>query len=103
MLLSDLQAIAKREQSSRKKYTLRCCLAAGCVSSQAGELKTALEKAVQEAGLSDEVEVRGVGCMRLCCQGPLVSPNQASLETLSSHFGRPSFQAASAKRGNRAS
>ena len=42
MLLSDLQAIAKREQSSRKKYTLRCCLAAGCVSSQAGELKTAL-------------------------------------------------------------
>ena len=82
MLLSDLQAIAKREQSSRKKYTLRCCLAAGCVSSQAGELKTALEKAVQEAGLADEVEVRGVGCMRLCCQGPLVAvdPNDEIYE-----------------------
>lgn len=82
MLLSDLQAIAKRELSSRKKFTLRCCMAAGCVSSQAGEVKAALEKAVEEAGLANEVEVRGVGCMRLCCQGPLVAvdPNDEIYE-----------------------
>ena len=82
MLLSDLQAIAKRELSSRKKFTLRCCMAAGCVSSQAGEVKAALEQAVKEAGLANEVEVRGVGCMRLCCQGPLVAvdPNDEIYE-----------------------
>ena len=73
MFLTDLEAIAKREISSRKKVTIRCCMAAGCMSSQGAEVKAALEKAVEDAGLAGEVEVRGVGCMRLCCQGPLVA------------------------------
>jgi bidirectional [NiFe] hydrogenase diaphorase subunit len=47
-------------------------MAAGCVSSNAEAVKEELEKAVAAAGLSNEVEVRGVGCMRLCCEGPLV-------------------------------
>jgi bidirectional [NiFe] hydrogenase diaphorase subunit len=34
---------------------------------------------VAEAGLQNEVEVRGVGCMKLCCEGPLVA-NDASNE-----------------------
>ncbi len=34
--------------------------------------KKHLDKAVKDAGLEDQVEVRGVGCMKLCCQGPLV-------------------------------
>ena len=73
MLLTDLEAIAKREISSRKRVTIRCCMAAGCMSSQSADVKAALEKAVEDAGLTSEVEVRGVGCMRLCCQGPLVA------------------------------
>jgi len=47
-------------------------MAAGCHSSNSVAVKKALEQAVKDAGLEDLVEVRGVGCMRLCCQGPLV-------------------------------
>jgi bidirectional [NiFe] hydrogenase diaphorase subunit len=72
MDLSELNQIKERELAARKKYTLRCCMAAGCMSSNAESVKEELEKAVTEAGLGQEVEVRGVGCMRLCCEGPLV-------------------------------
>jgi bidirectional [NiFe] hydrogenase diaphorase subunit len=73
MLIEDLNAIAEKERASRKKTIIRCCMAAGCMSSQSEAVKAALEKAVKDEGLSDEVEVQGVGCMRLCCQGPLVA------------------------------
>jgi bidirectional [NiFe] hydrogenase diaphorase subunit len=72
MVIDELNQIAEQELASRKKYTLRCCMAAGCMSSHAEAVKKNLENAVQEAGLGDLVEVRGVGCMRLCCEGPLV-------------------------------
>lgn len=72
MVIDDLNEIAEKERASRKKFTIRCCMAAGCVSSNSGAVKAALEKSVKDAGLDDLVEVRGVGCMRLCCQGPLV-------------------------------
>jgi bidirectional [NiFe] hydrogenase diaphorase subunit len=71
MTLAELQEIKENELFSRKKKTLRCCMAAGCASQGSDELKKNLEQAVQDAGLEDEVEVRGVGCMRLCCEGPL--------------------------------
>lgn len=72
MTLYDLQQIKAKELAARKKITLRCCMAAGCMSSDAKGVKQQLEKTVAEAGLEDEVEVRGVGCMKLCCEGPLV-------------------------------
>ena len=34
--------------------------------------QTTTRGAVAGAGLQDQVEVRGVGCMKLCCEGPLV-------------------------------
>ena len=73
MLLEDLVRIKEEELGRRKKHTLRVCLAAGCVSSNAEAVKAALDSAVKEAGLETEVEVRGVGCMKLCCEGPLVA------------------------------
>ena len=72
MVLNDLLAIKEKELAARKPLTLRCCLAAGCISSHASDVKAQLEKAVQDAGLEDKVQVRGVGCLRLCSQGPLV-------------------------------
>jgi bidirectional [NiFe] hydrogenase diaphorase subunit len=72
MVIDDLIEIAEKERATRKKYVVRCCLAAGCMSSSSKAVKEGLEKAVKEAGLEDQVEVRGVGCMKLCCQGPLV-------------------------------
>jgi bidirectional [NiFe] hydrogenase diaphorase subunit len=72
MVIDDLNEIAEKERTSRKKFTIRCCMAAGCVSSNSDAVKKSLEQAVKDAALEDLVEVRGVGCMRLCCQGPLV-------------------------------
>lgn len=72
MDIDDLNEIAQKEKASKKKHTIRCCMAAGCMSSQSKIVKDELDKAVKTAGLEDEVEVRGVGCMKLCCQGPLV-------------------------------
>ena len=73
MVIDDLNAIAEKERATRKKTVIRCCMAAGCMSSNSEGVKKNLEQAVKDAGLDDEVEVRGVGCMKLCCEGPLVS------------------------------
>jgi bidirectional [NiFe] hydrogenase diaphorase subunit len=73
MILNDLIQIKEREHASRKKIILRCCMAAGCISSNSKGVREQLEKAVTDAGLQNEVEVRGVGCMKLCCDGPLVA------------------------------
>ena len=72
MVIDDLIEIAEKERAARKKHVVRCCMAAGCMSSDSKGVKEALEKAVKDVGLEDQVEVRGVGCMKLCCQGPLV-------------------------------
>ena len=76
MIIDDLTEITEKELASRKKFTIRCCVAAGCVSSNSVGVKEALERAVRDAGLEDQVEVRGVGCMKLCCQGPLVQVDE---------------------------
>jgi bidirectional [NiFe] hydrogenase diaphorase subunit len=72
MVLNDLLEIAAKERKARKGVVINCCVAAGCASSGSQAVKEGLEKAVKDAKLEDKVEVRGVGCMRLCCQGPLV-------------------------------
>src|SRR5512141_1865244 len=76
MVIDDLVEIAEKERASRKKCVVRCCMAAGCLSSGAKGVKEALDKAVRTAGLESTVEVRGVGCMKLCCQGPLVQMDE---------------------------
>ena len=77
MDFNDLLQIKQKELAGQKKFTLRCCMAAGCMSSNSQAVKDVLTKAVDEAGLSDQVEVRGVGCLKLCCQGPLVQVDPA--------------------------
>ena len=72
MDLTELLAIAERERLARKPLRIRCCIAAGCLSSAGQAVKQRLEAAVADAGLTDQVEVCGVGCLRLCSRGPLV-------------------------------
>ena len=72
MQIEDLNAIAEKHIASRKKIIVRTCMSAGCMSSRADAIKTNLEKAVKEQGLDADVEVRRVGCMGFCGQGPLV-------------------------------
>ena len=80
MVLDDLNEITAAERASHKKFTLRCCMAAGCMSSNSEAVKKALEQSVKSAGLNELVEVRGVGCMRLCCQGPLVTVDELTAD-----------------------
>ena len=95
MIFNDLLQIKEKERAARKKVTLRCCMAAGCMSSDSKGVKEQLEKAVADAGLADEVEVRGVGCMKLCCEGPLVQADpQASLYIKVTAENAPSIVAA---------
>jgi bidirectional [NiFe] hydrogenase diaphorase subunit len=70
--LADLLAIAEKERASRPPVEVRCCTAAGCVSAKSTAVLDGLKKAVADAGLGDRVRAVGVGCMRLCSQGPLV-------------------------------
>ena len=81
MVIDDLVEIAEKERGSRKKFIIRCCVAAGCMSSNSKAVKEALEQAVKAQGLEDQVEVRGVGCMKLCCQGPLVQVDASTSDT----------------------
>jgi bidirectional [NiFe] hydrogenase diaphorase subunit len=72
MDLDDLNLIAAHERAARKPVRLRCCTAAGCLSSGSHRVKDALEAAVVALGAADRVHVAEVGCLRLCCEGPLV-------------------------------
>jgi bidirectional [NiFe] hydrogenase diaphorase subunit len=70
--LADLHEIAEKERSSRPPVEVRCCTAAGCVSANSPAVLAGLKKAITDANLSDRVRAVGVGCMRLCAQGPIV-------------------------------
>ncbi|BAZ49506.1 Respiratory-chain NADH dehydrogenase domain, 51 kDa subunit [Nostoc sp. NIES-4103] len=72
MDLPELLEIAQKERASEKPVQIRTCVAAGCLSANSQAVKQRLEEAVEAENLTQTVEVRGVGCMRLCCQGPLV-------------------------------
>src|SRR6516162_7420903 len=95
MDLSDLQEIKAKELSSRRPHVIKCCMAAGCMSSGSQSVRDQLDKAVKDAGLEKEVEVRGVGCMKLCCQGPLVQVDQtgagATVEVQARHSDGPLY------------
>lgn len=73
MELTDLLDLAEKERQSRPQTTIRCCVAAGCVSSGSQTVLERLRETVKAEGLTDKVHVAGVGCLRLCCQGPLVA------------------------------
>ena len=81
MQLDDLKALAEKQSASRKKICLRSCMSAGCMSSQADVIKKNLETEVKAQGLEADVEVRRVGCMGFCGQGPLVGIDEAGKES----------------------
>jgi bidirectional [NiFe] hydrogenase diaphorase subunit len=72
MDLSDLLEIAERERQARAPVEVRCCVAAGCTSANSETVLRRLHERIGEAGLAGRVRACGVGCLRLCSQGPLV-------------------------------
>ncbi len=80
MTPEELYKIAniEKEGQAQYKHTINVCVAAGCMSSRADQVKEALEKSVERNGLDRNCKVRGVGCMGLCAAGPLVHVEQSN-------------------------
>jgi len=66
-------AVKAREAEGEYKHTIKVCMAAGCLSSHADQVKAEIEQEVKHRGLEKCCKVKGVGCMGLCAAGPLVA------------------------------
>ena len=75
MMYEKLEEIAEKEKEAAQEiqHTVKVCLAAGCLSTQSDVVKESIEKEVKESGLEKQCKVKGVGCIGLCSQGPLVA------------------------------
>ncbi|HMP75390.1 MAG TPA: NADH-quinone oxidoreductase subunit NuoF [Kiritimatiellia bacterium] len=92
-------AAARRDAAQDVKYRLNVCLAAGCQSCHGDSVFKALKKEVETRKL-EGVEIRGVGCLGLCAEGPLVQVDPDNLlyqrvqasdagELVESLYGKP--------------
>ena len=81
MTPEELDQIAETEREAQSKFTQRVnvCVAAGCLSCQSQGVKDALDQEVTRRGTKDHCQVKGVGCMGLCSEGPLVSTSSGVL------------------------
>jgi bidirectional [NiFe] hydrogenase diaphorase subunit len=70
--LDDI-AVAEREAQARYTHRVRVCVAAGCLSCQSQNVKDELDKEIKKRGIGDHCQAKGVGCMGLCSEGPLVT------------------------------
>ena len=68
-ITAEEQAIANEHP-----HTVKVCMAAGCLSSQSDAVLEALQAGVGEHGC----KIKGVGCMGLCAEGPLVEINSTN-------------------------
>jgi bidirectional [NiFe] hydrogenase diaphorase subunit len=68
----ELLDMAETEQAAQPPVRIHCCTAAGCMSADAAGVLQQMRESVSAAGLEGRVRVCGAGCLRLCCQGPLV-------------------------------
>ena len=74
MTLDELEEIAENEKEEQKKikHRLNVSVAAGCLSLHSDQVLKGLQNIVQERGLEGTCKVKGVGCMGLCAEGPLL-------------------------------
>jgi bidirectional [NiFe] hydrogenase diaphorase subunit len=78
MTPEELEQIAESEREEQGKFTHRInvCVAAGCLSCQSQSVKDAVDQQIKSLGLEQTCQVKGVGCMGLCAEGPLVSTDK---------------------------
>jgi bidirectional [NiFe] hydrogenase diaphorase subunit len=69
---NELLEVAQTERARQKSVRVHCCTSTGCQAANSLAVKENLKKAVEQSGLSDRVEIVGVGCMGFCGRGPLV-------------------------------
>jgi bidirectional [NiFe] hydrogenase diaphorase subunit len=81
MTLEELEEIGRRERTVEQgfQHRVNVCVAAGCLSCQSDAVKEALSKAAAARNGGKFCRIRGVGCMGLCSEGPLVSTGAGQL------------------------
>ena len=81
MTPEELDQIAETERAAQGQFTqgVNVCVAAGCLSCQSQSVKDSLDQEVARRGTKDHCKVKGVGCMGLCSEGPLVSTSAGVL------------------------
>src|SRR5215472_55802 len=81
MTLEELEEIGRRERAAQEGFQqhVNVCVAAGCLSCQSDAVKDALSNEVASRDGGKRCQVKGVGCMGLCAEGPLVSTSDGQL------------------------
>lgn len=63
----------QRKKNEQYEHSIDVCVAAACVSMQSDKIKKSIEDEVKKKELGTSCRVRGVGCMGLCAEGPLIN------------------------------
>ncbi len=73
-MIDELDKLAREEEEARKevRFHLNVCNAAGCASAGGDRVVEELRAEIDRRDLGATCKARGVGCMGLCCEGPLV-------------------------------
>src|ERR1700758_3911399 len=81
MTPEELEQISETEREAQAQiaHRVNVCVAAGCLSCQSQSVKDALDKEITTRGLDKRCQAKGVGCMGLCSEGPLVSTDAGVL------------------------
>jgi bidirectional [NiFe] hydrogenase diaphorase subunit len=81
MTPEELEHIASKEREEQAKISKRVnvCVAAGCISCQSQGVKDAIDAEIERRGWKDHCASKGVGCMGLCAEGPLISTSDGTL------------------------
>ncbi|MBZ5721453.1 MAG: NAD(P)H-dependent oxidoreductase subunit E [Acidobacteriia bacterium] len=81
MTPEELEQISESEHEAQGKFAHRVnvCVAAGCLSCQSQSVKDALDKDITRRGWEGRCQTKGVGCMGLCAEGPLVSTDNGTM------------------------
>ncbi len=75
MTTEELDQIAATENEARERipHQVNVCVSAGCLSCQSQQVKDAVSAEITRRGWGERCQAKGVGCMGLCAEGPLVS------------------------------
>ena len=70
----ELESLAQKARQHDEKFAhhINVCMESGCTSSQSDVVLAQLQEQTQKRGCAQSVRVKPVGCMGLCCNGPLV-------------------------------
>ena len=81
MTLEKLEQIAQCERERQAQFAdgVNVCVATGCLASKSQSVKGALDSEVASRGWENRCRVKGVGCLGLCSEGPLVSTRSGVL------------------------